>query len=1384
MRSIAKLNCRADSISPLFLEDHITSKSLISQFQVSSISISLKHLSPFFLLSLIFIVFIGSGTQETPNDGYTLQINLPPEVVRDLTVAYSLPKGMVYESDSLRISGAATYALENIKGPNDGSQDSIITWNFGRVDNSAAQDLIIEFNAVVADFVSNRDGVTIGPGEASLAWKDADSETHTTSDQSKSVEIIEPALFVSQQFESDSALSGDSVTCTINLFHSASSHADAFNIWLTENIPHDLTYVPGSMEIVTGPTGGKDNSKAGEPIWHFDSVDQSWSEENKIILRYKATVDKKAKTDSVLTAASELTWSSAPADNPESRSYSASSESSLSFTSKPPVFNITLAGYPSTVSPGSELTYTISYRNRGGDALGAYVQASYDANTQFVSADPASDAGTTNRWTLGEDGQLLGNASGTIKVTLRVDSSLPDSTLLAGSATISSQQGASAQDTVFTKVLTSTPSLFIEKTASDEVIRPGGTLDYEISYQNAGNDAATNVTITDVVDANLQFDPANCNPLPSKIWQESDGTHIWWNSSILNSETMQPGDSGVIDIQVSLPSVPQHPDYDWVYNNYKIDSDESQGKFKTLQTAVIHSLYIRKKVGEQVYATGEMVNYTLTYGNDLVVDLDNAKIVDILPDAKYMEYVEADPAPSSIQNNTLIWNIGSIPSKSSGIIHLYAKTVYNRSTIKFLSSGKVSGQGYVNFDQRLDTAEEPHRLANYANITARVADDPTITESDLSSAAIILSESFGTALDIIGHGSGTYSRDEESLLRSRNKTIQAKTDLTERYHETSFSLPGGRSISYSSKWSEAQRAKNWVTGSTMVERYMYAERIDRESKILLDKNGSTLESQTSFEGAGHLGLLKQPGENITRLYVVEGSAHNRAAPTYESQEDYLGSFNVTTKFDEYGKNVETSRSVSGIGYAASDKRIGKSQRSYESGTGSYNTEDLVQTASNYLAKDINISYGAMRYNYTPNTNVQLPQKWSEGMWTSSGDYHPGSSKIWATNGTTTKPYSFIGEKFMSADYLNKSTVASGLGQMKTAADFQGKAEFKVEMNNYSSNSSQPDIAFYEEYTGKYSLTRNIELGIARFNEPHLSLSKIGKTEPAGGTFIDYVITVTNDGNRALGPVYVRDLFPPGTEYVSSSLRPTDLNADSAKWTLLSLGIGASSTIELKLNMTEDANSLINRVLADGSYDGQFVTAENYSAIQMNWLSCCPPQLLAIKEGHIDSGDDKLVHYRIALKNREKETMVATITDQLPAGMMFQNSSLTPSDYRSDRISWNIVDIEPGQMRTIDYWARALQDGVFVNQAHIETQYLNGTDSAWADVSCRVDVGGSIDYSSSSDWHPPTCFGLNYTQQGTAGEWIPCPDCGNNEFPSIESMCSPCTPNSESGYDIP
>jgi uncharacterized repeat protein (TIGR01451 family) len=1319
-------------------------------------------------------------SQDNSLDIYTLIIDLPPDMVNDVTVIYALPQGLVYEPNSLAFSGTPVTHTESIQGSNDGTGPALITWSLGTVDNTADQDIQIQFKAVVANIGSNKDGTLIGPGTAILSWNDPEGTTHGFSAQSDSVEVIEPDLQLDRRFDRSTAGNGDSVTCTLFVRHSANSRADAYDVDLIEALPSGLTYIPGSMEIVAGPEGAKDESGGARLNWHFDQVDRSWYTTKDIQLRYRAKVDEGVMEGSNLTSSAELGWASTEEENSERRTYSRTAESTITIASELPRLNISMADDPDPVSPAASLTYTISYLNRGGGAQDVAVEASYDGGLNFVSADPQPDMGTKDHWTLG---YLGNNDSGIVRVTLIPNSSLSEGAVLSSSATISCSEGVRAQASATTHVKRDAPLLTIEKRASGQLIKPGGYLNYTIEYKNMGKGALGNVTVTDIVDRNLIFDPGDSTPRPNNVYTDGEGTHLFWNATTLNAQTLEPGGSGIIELRVSLPSIPTEPTFDSVYNNYKIDSNETSGSFNTLETPVVHSLYVRKTAEKDVYSAGEIVDYTILYGNEVDLpgdagDATKVAIYDTLPSSMYMEYEGAYPEPTAMIGDVLFWDIGTLRHGESGTIQLSVKLKCLPETA-FKSSGSVSGSGFVNIHQDYDTATID-RLINFVNISGYY-DNGRITESDSSSATILLADARGTAAAVTGHGSGIYSKEEEEKMLLENRSIQVKTSLSETYTPTSFSLPRGRSISYSSKWSEAQSADNRITGAALDERYMYANKIDRDSTLKLDKNGSTLASETTFEGAGHVNVLKMPVTNETTYRLKD------RVPIYDSQEDYVGSFKVYTYLDEYGKNVASNRSVSGVGYAAADKRIGKSQRSYESGTGTYQAEEQAQTVTNYMAKEIDVSYGPMSYTYTPDVEMNLSKKWSEGMSSKSGTLRHSPKD------TSSKPASLISEEFYQADSLNKSTVALGLNEMKTEAEFSGIAQFSVAYQNRSANQSSDEVSLYDRYVGKYKLSRDVTVGgVARFDQPHISVFKVGKKETSSYRYanvVDYEITVVNDGNRALGPIYIQDIFPQGTEYVYSSLRPSSISQRSANWTLIGLSIGSSATIELKLKY-KIYGDLVNRVEAVGSCNGQLVSATNISVMSYDWLNCCPPQIFAFKDARIDEKDPMLIHYNITLMNRLNSTsMAVTVTDLLPSGLVFLNSSVALTNYSSEVLKWNIIDLKPGETRTIDYGARAQYGGTFVNRADIEVYPTDGTGSAKTDVEASIDVQGEGCPIKINGWPVPACFGLNYTQQYLGDEWMACESCGGAgaDFqPQEEGICPSCTSTGESegGLDVP
>jgi len=219
-----------------------------------------------------------------------------------------------------------------------------------------------------------------------------------------------------------------------------------------------------------------------------------------------------------------------------------------------------------------------------------------------------------------------------------------------------------------------------------------------------------------------------------------------------------------------------------------------------------------------------------------------------------------------------------------------------------------------------------------------------------------------------------------------------------------------------------------------------------------------------------------------------------------------------------------------------------------------------------------------------------------------------------------------------------------------------------------------------------------------------------------------------------------------------------------------MSIGQTISISLNLNVTDQKDQLINRVYALGYYDDQYVTASNFTVNEFSWLPCCEQSLKAYKIARIDPGDPSLIWYRIGVKNDLKCSMVVRVTDKLSVGVWFITSSVMPEPIPYN-LSWVLTNIPPGKIGVIDYMVQAVSGGRFVNDAHIEAFAIDGSGSAFADVSASLEVGGLPSVKDSLGWKPPD-WGLDQSEDifggdldGSGGDASPiCTSCSFDDVP--------------------
>ncbi len=871
---------------------------------------------------------------------------------------------------------------------------------------------------------------------------------------------------------------------------------------------------------------------------------------------------------------------------------------------------------------------------------------------------------------------------------------------------------------------------------------PGDLVTFTITITSKGSIIPDSIRATDILPAGLSFVSASLEP--DSINRNSDGTTtiIWTGLSLQGVSTSSAYDAnpGGIMRAVSLGSSPSitltlvasvDPGASGqLKNTFTVSSSSKTDAISSVIASALVKVVPRKlpmvnltKVADvESVQPGGTVNYTISYLNSAGIPLTGVVITESYPTGSTL--ISASPMPDGGTDNK--WTIGTLDPGISGTIHVCIK-MSSSINISFTDQGSVEGTGFFNSYRKLSSGKEPYILQNVVTLNSaeagQVSTSSTVSVDEAGSANLVRED----------HGSGLYESEMTELLESANKTIKSNSSLKASFVPTSFSLPRSRYVSYDSKISSSTKVENKATGASMDEVYRHADSVQRDQVVEEDKNGTTLSTEARFEGVGHFGYLKKSSPG----------AHPKYSPIIESSEDYAGEFYAYESVDEYGSGVVSNRSVSGSGAVSSDKHIRDSQRTFEHGTGSYAAEEIVRTPENYISKDIEATSAPKDHAYAsiPATSM----KWKEGIWSKS------------------RGQSFLSEEISSADYIDTEATASGLNDLKTMSNYSGVGRFRALLDD--------EVDMYEEYAGRYSVERKVHLtGVSKYDVPHITLTKNG-TIIENTTTAKYLITVLNDGDRALGPVYVRDAFPAGAVYLNSSVRPSELEKTYVNWTFASLSIGQALIIDLRLNLTEGGKDLINRVYAAGGYDGNWTTAANFSAVEVNWLSCCPQEIGASKTARLDPSDPRVIWYRIGVRNLGNSSMAARVTDTLPDGLRLINSS-EALELGANTLSWVIPDLKPGKTKLIYYRAEALRNGTFANSAHVDAYYLDGSGSAYADASALVEVGWDTGSGSNSEyeWQPPD-WGLDMSESiciGDDSSSIPasssCTSCSSDDIP--------------------
>jgi len=281
-----------------------------------------------------------------------------------------------------------------------------------------------------------------------------------------------------------------------------------------------------------------------------------------------------------------------------------------------PVLSLTKAADKAEVTPGDVIVYTLTYANSGNQtATGLVITETVPANTTFDGPDAdwscSPGAGVGAVCTHDGIGELNGGGgSGSVPFRVAVVNPIPAAvTEISNGATIDAANANPASSPSINTTIDAARDLNLTKMANTDEIAPGEILSYTLTYQNAGNQAATGVTIHETVPAHTTFvGPADAWSCPAGAAAGATCTHA--------VGTLGGGASGTVVFQAQVND-PIGSGVTAIQNQATIHASNASPATANLNTALNASsaLELDKDDGDATAIPGELIIYTLTYTN-------------------------------------------------------------------------------------------------------------------------------------------------------------------------------------------------------------------------------------------------------------------------------------------------------------------------------------------------------------------------------------------------------------------------------------------------------------------------------------------------------------------------------------------------------------------------------------------------------------------------------------------------------------------------------------------------------------------------------------------------------------------------------------------------
>jgi uncharacterized repeat protein (TIGR01451 family) len=1065
---------------------------------------------------------------------------------------------------------------------------------------------------------------------------------------------------------------GDLIQYSMTVSNSGQDAAK--NVVLTDAIPANTQFVPGSLVVASGANTGAKTDAAGDDQAEFNVGT------NSVVFRLGTGAN--ATTGGTLAIGASTTVQFEVRVN-------ASTPDQTTVTNQATVTAVGVtSGFPLTVlssaasflvhpladlsltktidnptpNVGGTVNFTLNLSNLGpSPATGVQVTDVLPSGLTFVSATPSQGSynASTGLWT-------AGTITTTSPQTLMIQATVVSSAAQTNTATITHSAQSDPNAGNNTASVTETPqqaNLTLSKTVSNPAPNVGDTISFTVALRNTGPNTATNVQVTDLLPAGLTFISAT----PSQ-GNYNSGTGAW---SVGTVDVAGGVRSLVINATVVSPAAQTNTAT--ISHSDQFDPNTANTSATATETPQQADLVLSKTVDNPTPNVGATINYTLIIADNGPAPATNVQVMDLLPTS--VQFIAAFPSQGSYNSATGVWTVGTVDTTSSRTLRIQATVVTAASTFNTAT---------ISHSDQFDP--------NTANNTASVATSPQ--QADLAVTKTV-NDAAPNVGDTITY---TVTVTDNGPSNATGITLQD-------------SLPGGLSFvsAVPGQGSYSAATGIWTVGA-----------LANGSSTVLSIT-ATVNSQNPATNTATISHADQTdpnlGNNTASSVVTPQQADLVLAKAVSNPAPNVGdtvTYTVTVRDD--GPNNATGVAVQDILPAGlTFVTATPSQGSYNSGTGTWTVGNVglstAQTLSiqaivaspNPSSNTATISHSDQFDPDTSNNSASAavtPQQADLALAKSVNNLTPnvGDTITYTVTLTDLGPDTATGVQvsdllpagvsFVSAvpsqGTYSSATGLWAIGTLTTSTPQTLSLTVLVTSPNPVTNTAK--ISHSNQFDPVSS--NNIAAAVATPQQADLALAKtIDNPTPNVGDTITYTITLTDNGPDTATNAQVTDLLPTGLSFVSATPSQGAYDPTTGFWSVGTVAVSTPQTLAIRARVVSPSQQTNTATI---SHADQFdpVTANNSAGVVET------PQLANLSvvktvDNPTPNVNDRIT-FTVAVSNSGPNAATnVVVTDLLPHGLGFISADPSQGTYDPTTGLWSVATVTTAVPQTLTIQALVL-----------------------------------------------------------------------------------------------